>query len=95
MAESIHRLKRDCSDQQVKTICEQMVQAFGGIEGLVSAWKQCWETDFGKQRARSFAHLEAIVRLMQWVEANKPDYSQLSDEELEQAVAAVRVKVAG
>ena len=71
-----------------------MVRVFGGIEGLVEAWRQCWQNDLEKKRAKAFLHIEAIVRLLQWTEANKPNYSRLSDQELEQAVAQVRSQLA-
>ena len=93
LSECLYRLRRDSSDQQVRTLCEQMVNTFGGISGLVEAWKQCWEADLTKQRSKTFLHLEALVRLMQWVEANRPDFNRLTDTELAAAISETRARL--
>lgn len=90
-----HKLRRDSSDQMVRTICSQMVKAFGGIDGLTVAWWQCWQSDFSRRRAKTVNHIEAIVRLLQWTESNKPDYGSLTQEELEGAISEVRSQLMG
>lgn len=72
VTQTVNRLRNDPSDQQVRAICEQMVRAFGGVDRFADAWYRCWQTDAEKGRAKTFAHIAAVVRLMQWVEANKP-----------------------
>ena len=82
LTKAVNRLRNDPSDKQVRAICEQMLRAFGGVDRFVEAWYRCWQTDAAKGRAKTFAHIAAVVRLMQWVDSNRPNYGHLTDEEL-------------
>ena len=52
-----------------------------------------WETDRAKGRAKCFAHISAVIRLMEYVDDHKPDYGQLTDDELEERVREIQSSV--
>jgi hypothetical protein len=59
-----------------------MMQGFGGPQGFVQAWKGCLEQDLARGGFLAMRHLEAVIRLVQHLEDARPDYSRMSDEEL-------------
>ncbi len=93
VVDAMHTIRRNASDQKVKAVCERMIAGFGSVENFVDAWQECLAVDFARKRARSFCHLEAILRLVQWVDEHKPDYGRLSDAELTQAIAETRARL--
>jgi hypothetical protein len=78
------QLKRAKSEGQVITVCEAMVAGFGGINGLRAAWESLLSRDLAKGGFSSLRHLEAVIRLVQHCESHRPDYSQLTDEQLQE-----------
>ena len=57
----------------------------GGTEGLLRLWTEAMERDMAAGGFKAYRHIATILRLMQYCEdtqPNKPDYSQMSDEEL-------------
>jgi hypothetical protein len=59
---------------------------FGGLKGIAEAWGRSLDQDLGRGGYAAFRHLEAILRLTQYCEQNRPDYGAMTDEELERAI---------
>ena len=93
LGNTANKLRRDPSDNQVRAICQQMIDQFGGVDGFVKQWMGCWETDRAKGRAKCFAHISAVIRLMEYVDNHKPSYGQLTDDELEERVREIQSSV--
>ena len=93
ISNAANKLRRDPSDNQVRAICQQMIKQFHGVDGFVKQWMGCWETDRAKGRAKCFAHISAVIRLMEYVDDHKPDYGQLTDDELEERVREIQSSV--
>ena len=78
-------LKNQRSARGVERVFFELVQEFGGTEGLVSMWTAAMARDLADGGFRAYRHIASIIRLMQHHEGarpNKPDYSTMSDEEL-------------
>ena len=88
-----NKLRRDPSDNQVRAICQRMIDQFGGVDGFTQQWFSVWETDRAKGRAKCFAHISAVIRLMEYVDDHKPDYGQLSDAKLEERIREIKSSV--
>lgn len=86
LAKMLTAIKNQRSDLQVKALCWEMASQFGGVAGIVQAWRRSLDKDLAKGGYPAFRHLAAILRLSQYCEQNKPDYSAMSDEELESAI---------
>jgi hypothetical protein len=69
---------------RVKALCAAMVRGYGGAQGFVDAWLTCLRRDLGRGGLPALRHLEATVRLIQYCETERPDYSRMTDQELEQ-----------
>ena len=93
ISNAANKLRRDPSDNQVRAICQQMIDQFGGVDGFVKQWMGCWETDRAKGRAKCFAHISAVIRLMEYVDNHKPDYGQLTDDELDARIKEIQSSV--
>lgn len=78
------QLKRARSERQVIAVCEAMVAGFGGINGFRASWKGLLSRDLAKGGFAALRHLEAVLRLAQHCEGQRPDYSQLTDEQLQE-----------
>ena len=89
MAKMLTAVKNQRSDLQVKAVCREMTGRFGGVAGIVEAWRRSLDTDLEKGGYPAFRHLAAIMRLSQYCERNKPNYTAMSDEELESAIWAL------
>ena len=76
------RLKQAKSAKQLQAVCETLIGAFGGREGFYAAWQECLRADLARGGCAAIRHLEAVLRLVQHCEAERPDYSQMTDEEL-------------
>jgi hypothetical protein len=76
------RLKQAKSARQVALVCDSMIRAFGGLEHFAAAWKDRLDADLAKGGLAAMRHLEAVLRLVHHCEENRPDCSQMSDEEL-------------
>ena len=86
ISNAANKLRRDPSDNQVRAICQRMIDQFGGVDGFTQQWFSVWETDRVKGRAKCFAHISAVIRLIEYVDSHKPDYGQLADDELEMRI---------
>ena len=86
ISNAANKLRRDPSDNQVRAICRRMIAQFHGVDGFVKQWFSCWENDRALGRAKCFAHISAVIRLMEYVDSHKPDYGQLADDELEMRI---------
>jgi hypothetical protein len=69
-------------------VCEQLIGCFGGLEGFTTAWRACLEADLARGGFAALRHLEAVLRLVKHCEEDQPDYSQMSEAELEAIVAS-------
>ena len=67
-----------------------MITQFHGVDGFVTQWFSVWETDRAKGRAKCFAHIAAVIRLMEYVDDHKPNYGQLTDDELEERIKEIQ-----
>jgi hypothetical protein len=74
----------------MKALCAEVVRGYGGAEGFARAWIACLEGDLRRGGASALRHLEATIRLIQHCEGDRPDYSQMSDEELEAMLASLQ-----
>ena len=83
------RLKQAKSARQVGAVCEQLIGCFGGLEGFTTAWRACLEADLARGGFAALRHLEAVLRLMKHCEEDRPDYSQMPEEELESILASL------
>ena len=63
-------------------MCEELIGCFGGVEGFTTAWRACLEADLARGGFAALRHLEAVLRLVQHCEEDRPDYRSMSDEEL-------------
>jgi hypothetical protein len=77
------RLKQAKSARQVALVCDSMIGAFGGAGAFAAAWKDRLAADLAKGGFAALRQLEAVLRLVQHCEENRPDYSKMSDTELE------------
>lgn len=83
------RLKQAKSARQVGAVCEQLIGCFGGLEGFTTAWRACLEADLARGGFAALRHLEAVLRLVQHCDENRPDYSQFTDEQLQELANAL------
>jgi len=86
LAKALTKVKNQRSDLQVKALCREMVERFGGLKGIADAWGRSLNQDLSRGGYAAFRHLEAILRLTQYCEQNRPDYGAMTDEELERAI---------
>jgi uncharacterized protein YlaI len=86
LAKALTKVKKQRSDLQVKALCREMVERFGGLKGIAEAWGRSLDQDLSRGGYAAFRHLEAILRLTQYCEQNRPDYGSMTDEELERAI---------
>ena len=93
ISNAANKLRRDPSDNQVRAICQQMITQFHGVDGFVKQWFSVWETDRAKGRAKCFAHISAVIRLMEYVDDHQPDYGKLTDDELEERIREIQSSV--
>ena len=75
-------------------MCEAMVRSFGGPEGFATTWQACLQRDLARGGFAALRHLEATIQLIQHCEANRPDYSQFTDEELLAMASATESAIA-
>jgi hypothetical protein len=61
-----------------------MVDGFGGINALRTSWEGLLSRDLAKGGFAALRHLEAVLRLVQHCESQRRDYSQLTDEQLQE-----------
>ena len=89
ISNAANKLRRDPSDNQVRAICQQMITQFHGVDGFVKQWFSVWETDRAKGRAKCFAHIAAVVRLIEYVNDHRTDYGALTDDEIERMIEEI------
>ncbi len=82
LSKTLTALKNEQSDRKVKVLCCEMAHRFGGMDGIIEAWQQSIDKDLEQGGYAAFRHISAMIRLLQYYEENKPDYSTMSDEEL-------------
>lgn len=82
MARDLSRVRDASSSNRVKALCAEVVRGYGGAEGFARAWITCLHGDLKRGGFAALRHLEATVRLIQHCEQDRPDYSQMSEQEL-------------
>ncbi len=82
LSKALTALKNEQSDRKVKVLCCEMAQRFGGMDGIIEVWQRSLDKDLLQGGYAAFRHISAMIRLLQYYEENKPDYSTMSDEEL-------------
>jgi hypothetical protein len=90
MARDLARVRDASSSNRVKALCAEVVRGYGGVEGFARAWIACLRGDLQRGGFAALRHLEATIRLIQHCEQDRPDYSQMSDEELEAMLASLQ-----
>lgn len=87
-------LKNQRTGRGVERVYLDLVQQFGGTEGLLRMWTQTIEKDMAAGGFKAYRHIASILRLMEHRENNqpdKPDYSTMSDEELMDRLARATI----
>ena len=92
IAKDLSRLRQAASVNRVKAVCAEMVRGYGGVEGFAEAWVGCLHGDLQRGGFAALRHLEATIRLVQFCEQERPDYSQFTEEELLDAMALSEIK---
>ena len=90
MARDLARVRDASSSNRVKALCAEVVRGYGGAEGFARAWIACLRGDLQRGGFAALRHLEATIRLIQHCEQERPNYSQMSDEELEAMLASLQ-----
>jgi hypothetical protein len=90
MAKDLSQVRDAASANRVKALCAEVVRGYGGAEGFAKAWVACLHRDLQRGGFAALRHLEATIRLIQHCEQDRPDYSQMSDEELEAMLASLQ-----
>ena len=78
-------LKNQQNARGVERICLDLCRQFGGTDGLLRIWTEAMESDLAAGGFKAYRHIASILRLMEYCEGqevDKPDYSQMPDEEL-------------
>lgn len=89
VAAGLVRLREARSDAQVRALCGQMVQSLGGISAFMEVWTGAMSRDLQRGGYAAFRHLDTILKLTQYCERNRPDYSRFTDDQLEAAILAL------
>ncbi len=82
MARDLAGVRDATSARRVKALCAAMVGGYGGSEGFVNAWLGCLSRDLKRGGLAALRHLEAVVRLLQYCEKDKPDYGKMGEQAL-------------
>lgn len=82
MASDLARLRDASSSNRVKALCAEMVRGYGGMEGFAKAWEACLHGDLQLGGFAALRHLEAVIRLIQHCERDRPVYGPMTDEQL-------------
>ena len=90
MARDLSRVRDASSSNCIKALCAEVVRGYGGAEGFARAWIACLHGDLQRGGSTALRHLEATIRLIQHCEQDRPDYSQMSEEELEAMLASLQ-----
>ena len=83
-------LKEQQTSRGVERVFLSLAKLCGGTEGLLEMWAEAMEKDFKAGGLKAHRHIAAIIRLMQYHEAQQHqriDYSTMSDEELLERVS--------
>ena len=78
-------LKEQQTSRGVERVFLSLAKLCGGTEGLLEMWADAMEKDFKAGGLKAHRHIAAIIRLMQYHEAQqrqKTDYNTMSGEEL-------------
>jgi len=90
IARDLARVRAASSSNRLKALCEEIVRGYGGTHGFAKAWITSMHDDLQRWGFAALRHLEATMRLIQHCERDRPDYSQMSDEELEATLASLQ-----
>jgi hypothetical protein len=90
LKQQLTSLKNQQTAKGVERVYLHLCERFGGTEGLLRLWTESMEKDMAEGGFKAYRHIASILRLMEHYEGahlNKPNYSQMSDEELLEALA--------
>lgn len=90
MDRDLSRFRDASSSNRVKALCAEVVRGYGGAEGFAKAWITCLHRDLQRGGLAALRHLEATIRLIRHCEEDRPDYSQMSEDELEAMIASLQ-----
>jgi hypothetical protein len=83
------RLREARSDGRLRGLCTELVRRFGGISGFMDTWTASIGRDLQRGGYAAFRHIECVLKLTQYCERNRPDFSRFTDDELAEAVRAL------
>jgi hypothetical protein len=86
LGQRLSQIRRESSTTRVAALCEEMLRECGGVAGFLRQWQHCLELDLTHGGYRAFRHFDSIFRLVQFCDRTPPDYSRMSDSELEEAI---------
>jgi hypothetical protein len=89
LGQRLARIRRESSTTRVAALCEEMLHECGGIAGFLHQWQHCLELDLPHGGYRAFRHFDCIFRLVQFCDRAPPDFSRMSDIELEEAITNI------
>jgi hypothetical protein len=85
LASFVNKIKNAKTNDRVALVSNLMIQSFGGVQGLVDTWTEqinrVLSEKPGSKKALDF--FLAIMRMIEFCDANRPDVSELSDEDLQ------------
>lgn len=84
IAQDLAKVRDAVSARRVKVLCAAMVAGYGGTEDFANAWLRCLERDLETGGVAALRHIEAVIRLVQHCESQRPDYSKFTDKQLQQ-----------
>jgi hypothetical protein len=87
-------LKNQRTSRGVERVCLDLLQGFGGAEGLMTVWTRAIDRDMAAGGFKAFRHIALLLRLLEYCEdmqPDKPDYGTMSDEELIERMARASI----
>jgi len=85
MAKCLTKVKNEQNNDRLELLCGFMFDQFGGLEGFTAAWCDYRRRAMQQGGYAAFRVFQSLFRLAEYCDANRPDMSALSDEQLQQA----------
>ena len=86
MAKFLTQLKNEHSNERLELLASVMFHHFGGMQGFVAAWANYHKRAMEEGGFAAFRCFESVIRLLQYCEENRPDPSEMTDEELQRSM---------
>jgi hypothetical protein len=84
MASFLTSVKNEQSDERLKILSHVMIESFGGMQGVVATWLDYYAHAMDQGGYAAWRCVQAMVRLMQYSEANRPDLADMTKLEAEE-----------